>query len=519
MWSAIIHEGNCEPEGALGALVAQRIERRPPEPGAQVRVLPRAQIELDCLHFRGPGDSVGGRGRGERSLGGRRSRSPRAASALRTRRAGPDPWELLKLRRFRLDNGLRVVLAPDPSSTAVAVAVYYGVGFRSENPGRTGFAHLFEHLMFQGSRSLEKLAHFRLVQGNGGSFNGSTHDDFTNYFEVLPPDALELGLFLEADRMAGIRLDEENLRNQVDVVKEEVRLNVLNRPYGGFPWLYLPMAMFRKFENGHNSYGEFRDLEAARLEDAAEFFRRYYTPANAVLAVAGRFSESAARRAIERHFAPIKGSRRVPRADLDEPVPRRPRRMVHEDPRASEPALALGFRVPDPQRQLAEYVALDLGLGALGDGRASRLYRAIVEEKRLATSVSTHLGLAGDAYECRHPSMAQITFVYQDFRRTDELIEAFEEVLEAIARGGFREEEIEAVKSSARSRLLAALDHCLYRAMTAASIELMHEDATRLFQILEIEERTTPEECAAAVVRWLSAKGRAELEWRPGSIQ
>ncbi len=450
-------------------------------------------------------------------MGARRSRSPRPASA--PRKTASDPRELLDIRRFSLDNGLRVVLAPDPSSTAVAVAVYYGVGFRSETPGRTGFAHLFEHLMFQGSRSLEKLAHFRLVQGNGGSFNGSTHDDFTNYFEVLPPDALELGLFLEADRMAGIRLEEESLRNQVDVVKEEVRLNVLNRPYGGFPWLYLPMVMFRKFENGHNFYGDFRDLEAARLEDAAEFFRRYYTPANAVLAVAGRFSESAARRAIERHFGSIKGSRRVPRTDLDEPVPRRAQRMVHEDPRAPEPALALGFRVPHPRRQLAEYVALNLGLGALGDGRASRLYRALVEEKGLATAVSTHLGLAGDAYECRHPSMAQITFVYRDFGRTDELIQAYDEVLEGIARDGFREEEIEAVRSSARSRLLASLDHCLYRAMKVAAVELVQEDATRIFQILEIEEHTTPEECAAAVVRWLSAKGRAVLEWRPGSMQ
>ena len=148
------------------------------------------------------------------------------------------------LERFTLPNGLRVVLAPDRSAPVVGVAVVYDVGIRSEPEGRTGFAHLFEHLMFQGSENLEKLAHFRHVQGAGGTFNGSTHLDYTDYFEMLPSNALERALFLEADRMRGPRLTEENLRNQVDVVKEEIRVNVLNRPYGGFPWLKLPPVMF-----------------------------------------------------------------------------------------------------------------------------------------------------------------------------------------------------------------------------------------------------------------------------------
>ncbi|HEX6870304.1 MAG TPA: insulinase family protein, partial [Micromonosporaceae bacterium] len=146
----------------------------------------------------------------------------------------------IALERLTLPNGLRVVLAPDRSAPVVGVAVVYDVGIRSEPQGRTGFAHLFEHLMFQGSENLEKLAHFRHVQGAGGTFNGSTHLDYTDYYEMLPSNALERALFLEADRMRGPRLTEENLRNQVDVVKEEIRVNVLNRPYGGFPWLKLP---------------------------------------------------------------------------------------------------------------------------------------------------------------------------------------------------------------------------------------------------------------------------------------
>ena len=184
------------------------------------------------------------------------------------------PASKYPVERFTLANGLRVVLTPDRSAPVVGVAVVYDVGIRSEPEGRTGFAHLFEHLMFQGSENLEKLAHFRHVQGSGGTFNGSTHLDYTDYFETLPANALERALFLEADRMRGPRLTEENLRNQVDVVKEEIRVNVLNRPYGGFPWLRLPPVMFDTFANAHDGYGSFDDLESATVADAADFFEQ-----------------------------------------------------------------------------------------------------------------------------------------------------------------------------------------------------------------------------------------------------
>ena len=165
------------------------------------------------------------------------------------------------------------MLAPDRSAPVVGVAVLYDVGIRSEPEGRTGFAHLFEHLMFQGSANLEKLEHFRYVQSSGGMFNGSTHFDYTNYFEALPSNALERGLFLEADRMRSPRITEENLANQIAVVKEEIRVNVLNRPYGGFPWLDLPPRLFDTFANSHNGYGGFVDLESATVDDAAGLLR------------------------------------------------------------------------------------------------------------------------------------------------------------------------------------------------------------------------------------------------------
>src|SRR5690348_13079142 len=175
--------------------------------------------------------------------------------------------------------------------------------------------------MFQGSESLEKLAHFRHVQGSGGVFNGSTHQDFTDYFEVLPAAALERALFLEADRMRGPRLTAENLRNQVDVVKEEIRVNVLNRPYGGFPWLKLPPVMFDTFPNAHDGYGSFVDLESAKIADAQSFFERYYAAGNAVLTVSGDIDVATATRLIEQHFGDV------------------PRRPAPERPSFTEPDL------------------------------------------------------------------------------------------------------------------------------------------------------------------------------------
>ncbi len=182
------------------------------------------------------------------------------------------------IERAKLRNGLRVVLAPDRSAPVVAVAVYYDVGIRSEPQGRTGFAHLFEHLMFQGSASLGKMELVQLISASGGVLNGSTRLDYTNYYEMLPSNALDRALFLEADRMGWPAVTEENLANQIAVVKEEIRVNVLNEPYGGFPWLTLAPVLYESWSNAHDGYGSFADLESATLEDARDFFDKYYAP-------------------------------------------------------------------------------------------------------------------------------------------------------------------------------------------------------------------------------------------------
>ena len=186
-----------------------------------------------------------------------------------------------------LPNGLRVVISPDRTAPVATVGVYYNIGFRIEPRGRSGFAHLFEHMMFQGSANAGKMVHIKLINSSGGVLNGSTHYDVTNYYESVPSNALERVLWLEADRMRALKVDDENLRNQRDVVKEEVRVNVLNQPYGGFPWLDLPPIAYRNWSNAHNFYGDFDDLDAATLEDVQKFFKTYYAPSNAVLLILG----------------------------------------------------------------------------------------------------------------------------------------------------------------------------------------------------------------------------------------
>jgi zinc protease len=186
--------------------------------------------------------------------------------------AKPTSAPVPQLRRLRLKNGLDVVLSPERSSPTVAVGMYYRAGFRLEEQGRTGFAHLFEHLMFQGTTKVPKADFGKLITGAGGLLNGSTRHDYTNYFEVLPAPALEMACYIEADRMHNLDINPESLQNQVDVVEEEVRVNVMSQPYGGFSWLWLSQYAFTTYANSHNFYGEFADLEAATVADAKAFW-------------------------------------------------------------------------------------------------------------------------------------------------------------------------------------------------------------------------------------------------------
>jgi predicted Zn-dependent peptidase len=417
--------------------------------------------------------------------------------------------------RFTLPNGLRVVLAPDRSAPVVGVAVVYDVGIRSEPEGRTGFAHLFEHLMFQGSENLEKLAHFRYVQGAGGSFNGSTHLDYTDYFETLPSNALERALFLEADRMRGPRLTEENLRNQIDVVKEEIRVNVLNRPYGGFPWLKLPPVMFDTFPNAHDGYGSFDDLEAATVEDAADFFARYYPASNAVLAVAGDFAVEHGVRLVERHFGDVEARPAPVRPDFAEPDLSTERSHGYTDRLAPLPAFAAAWRVPDPITDLTGYLPFVVLAEVLTDGDASRLVRRLVLTDRSVTSVSGYVSFAGDPFDVRDPTSMLLQAHLPPDGAVVPVLTAVHEETDRIAQDGLEDGELARTVARMSTHLLRDADTVLNRALHNAVVELQRGDASIVDDIPRLLTEVTEDQIRAAAAT-LVADRRALVEVVPG---
>ncbi len=420
--------------------------------------------------------------------------------------------------RHTLPNGLRVVLMPDRSAPVVGIAVLYDVGIRSEPEGRTGFAHLFEHLMFQGSANLEKLEHFRYVQSSGGVFNGSTHFDYTNYFEVLPSNALERGLFLEADRMRSPRITEENLANQLAVVKEEIRVNVMNRPYGGFPWLELPPVLFDTFANSHNGYGGFEDLESATVADAADFFEKYYAPANAVLSVGGDIDVDETIALVDRHFGPIAKRRAPTRPDFAEPPLTEQRRAQTTDAHAPIPAVALGYRVPDPVGELDAHLANVLLAEVLTDGDASRLNRRLVQRDHLVTDISAYLGEFGDPFDERDPTAFTITAHYPDVASLEPILAAIDEELAAIATDGLADGELDRVRTRLVSVLLREVDAVLSRTLAAARFELVYGRAELLNEMPSLLAQVTEEAVRAAAAE-LAPHRRAVVELIAGGAR
>jgi zinc protease len=422
------------------------------------------------------------------------------------------------IERFTLPNGLRVVLNPDKSAPVIGVAVVYDVGIRSEPQGRTGFAHLFEHLMFQGSENLEKLAHFRHVQGSGGTFNGSTHLDYTDYFENLPSNALERALFLEADRMRGPRLTEENLRNQVDVVKEEIRVNVLNRPYGGFPWLKLPPVMFDSFANAHDGYGSFVDLESATVEDAQDFFTKYYAAGNAVLSVSGDFSVASATKMIENHFGDVPKRPAPKRPDFNEPDLTEERRDAYTDRLAPLPAIASAWRVPSPIDRFADYLPYVVLAEVLTDGDASRLVRRLIQQDRSATGVGGYIGFMGEPFEVRDPTALLLQAHLQVGGDVDKVLRTIDEECERLAVEGLEDGELARIQARMATHILREYDSVLGRALRMAVLEQQRGDATVANELPKLIGEVTEDQVVKAAAT-LRPERRASVEVHIGNAE
>jgi zinc protease len=417
--------------------------------------------------------------------------------------------------RTVLANGLKVLVVPGPADNLVGVSVIYNVGFRSEPEGRTGFAHLFEHMMFQGSAHVGKVEHIRLIESAGGVMNGHTRADLTAYYEAMPPSALELALFLEADRMASLAITEENLSNQVDVVKEEILGNVVNRPYGGFPWILLPALAFDSYPNAHNGYGDFSHLEQATVEESHDFYTTYYAPSNAVLTVVGSCQPDEVFSLAERYFGAIP-HRPVPaHGPWPEPRLTKARRRTVTDRLAPQPAFAVGYRTVDPVGQLDRYVVYHLLADVLGSGDASRLTARLVHKDHKVTDVGCMLGTFGDDdFFVREPSLFQVVVFHPGAATTDALLKAVDEEIERLATDGPTKEELARVVASSSADLWRSLDSIVNRSHMIGSLETIHEAAELIDELAPRLGAVSAADVAAAAAD-LAGQPPAILELQP----
>ncbi len=420
-----------------------------------------------------------------------------------------------------LENGLRVVVSPNRTAPVVTVGVYYNIGFRLEPRGRSGFAHLFEHMMFQGSENAGKMMHIKLINSSGGVLNGSTHYDVTNYYQSAPSNALERLLWLEADRMRALKVDDENLRNQRDVVKEEVRVNVLNQPYGGFPWLDMPPVAFRNWPNAHNFYGDFADLDAATLADVQQFFRTYYAPSNAVLLILGDVTTEEGFALARRHFANIPAGPPRPQADTSEAPIDSERRAEVEEKFGTLPGIAVGYRAPE--RRTLDWYSLAMLDQALHGGRAGRVYRQLVLEKQIAVDASGGIHYpVGDLFDYNGPTLLVSRFLYKPEYSAEQSLAAYDEVLDAVRQKGIDRDELEQCKVKFRSDYIASLEggHGAYIPRYGlmhymACFTLFDGDPTLVNSILEGFLAVSPEQVRDVAQKYLDSKRRALVIRRP----
>jgi len=331
-----------------------------------------------------------------------------------------------------LDNGLKVILSEDDTAPVVTVAVYYNIGFRIEPRDRTGFAHLFEHMMFQGSENLGKMEFIKLVQANGGILNGSTRYDFTNYFEIVPAHKLETMLWAEADRMRGLSITDENLANQQGVVKNEVKVNVLNQPYGGFPWLWMPQYANENWYNSHNFYGDLEDLDAASLNDVAVFFSQYYAPNNAAIAIVGDFDSAEALEMVRKYFSNIPASpEAITLPDIAEPRQEAEKTVSREDPLATRPGFAFAYHVPE--RLTPEWYAMGLVDQILLQGNDSMMHQALVKSAGMTDGVSGGINaLLGNMLNYKGPMLWTGSFIHDASVSREDILEVFDGVVEKL---------------------------------------------------------------------------------------
>ncbi|NJB69663.1 putative Zn-dependent peptidase [Saonia flava] len=415
---------------------------------------------------------------------------------------------------YKLDNGLKVILSQDKTSPTAIVAAYYNIGFRIEPRDRTGFAHLFEHMMFQGSKNLGKMEFVKLIQQNGGVLNGSTRFDFTNYFEIVPSHKLETMLWAEADRMRGLDITQENLTNQQGVVKNEVKVNVLNQPYGGFPWLDMPQYANTNWNNAHNFYGDLEDLDAANLEDVASFFKTYYAPNNAAISVVGDFEIEETKAWIEKYFGNIPSAELPAQPDISEPRQEVEKDTIKDDALANKPAIALAYHMPE--RNTPEYYAMGLLDQILLQGDNGLLKQKLEKEKGYTSDLGGGINYLGNMFNYKGPMLWMYNFTYDTETSKENILTSIDEVMTDV-KTNMSQEMIDKAIIKVRSQLYDDLGGFfgLGRADLLCSFALFDDDPDRINYIEDEFKKVTPEIMLKTIDEYLRKTNRTILRVNP----
>lgn len=411
------------------------------------------------------------------------------------------------LVQHRLDNGLRVVVQPDASVPVVAVHVMYHVGSKNERPGKTGFAHLFEHLLFQGSEHVEGTSHMRFVQDGGGSMNGSTWFDRTNYYETLPANRLDLALWLESDRMGFFlpAISQAKLDNQRDVVKNERRQSYENRPYG----LAVETVLRETFPEGHPyrhpTIGYMEDLDAATLDDVTEFFRDWYGPGNATLVVAGDVEPEQAIERVEHWFGGIGGERPPEPPEIPGRSPKRADARITDD--VTVPRVYLAF--PAPSFTDPEYEAADVLASLLAEGKSSRLYASLVYELGVAADVTAYV------WPTESVGLMWVVATARPGVEAQALEDELRQVIGELRDGGPTERELSGARNRSRRQLVRRLDAVGRRADLIAHATVYRDDPDYVNSVFERYDSTGEAAVARAAQRILGPNDGTALHVVP----
>ena len=412
------------------------------------------------------------------------------------------------IEEFTLANGLRVVLSPDRAVPVVSVAVYYDVGSRNEKEGRTGFAHLFEHMMFQGSENVPKAAHFQYIFNAGGTMNGTTSTERTNYFQTLPSNYLPLAFWLESDRMRSLKVTQENLDNQRNAVQEEKRLRYDNQPYVN-AFLRMNELIFSNPANSHSTIGSMEDLDAATIEDVKEFFRIYYAPNNAVLSVVGDFDNAEARALIDKYFANIPAQPKPPSVDVSEPEAVAIREETFHDTLAPAPAFVLGWKIPE--RRTPDFYALSLAATLLFEGDSSRLYQKLVKGDESIISIE------GSVDERRGPSALLIFALPKPGAEMSRIREQIFDEITRIATSGPTAAEMEKLRNSLCNDSVRGRQSTMYRAQRLAEFALYDSDPTLVDFELDHYLNITADDIRKSASRYMDIENRVVLDIFPAA--